>query len=66
MKTEEFLLLAEVDYWREMIDSRESISSPMTLAEMKRSLVFANYRLARLRGEPDLTNHLQIASVSDY
>jgi hypothetical protein len=57
MKSDEYLILAEIEYWRDTIDGhlRKVISRPQnaflreTIADMSRSLSRAEFRLALLR-----------------
>jgi hypothetical protein len=50
MGSEEYLLLAEIEYWREMIESRKKILSGEALAQMAWLQSQAMTRLEAARG----------------
>jgi hypothetical protein len=50
--SQQFLLKAEVDFWQEMIRSREKILNTSTLKEMKRLQQSARFQLGKLLQTP--------------
>ncbi len=49
MRSEEYLLLAEIEYWQEMIETRKCFLSRRAIDEMVQSQAQAKRRLASLR-----------------
>lgn len=52
MRSEEYLLLAEIEYWQEVIATRKRILSKRAIDEMVRSQVQAKRKLISLREPP--------------
>ena len=49
MRSEEYLLLAEIEYWQEMIESRKNFLSRRAIDEMVQSQAQAKRKLTSLR-----------------
>ena len=49
MRSEEYLLLAEIEYWQEMIETRKCFLSRRAIDEMVQSQAQAKRRLTSLR-----------------